>query len=75
MGKVENEIRKLIVERYGSVVKFASEIGLPAQTVYSALRNGIAGSSLVTAMPIVTALQIDPAELVQGNLVKVEPKE
>ena len=74
MGKVESEMRKLIVENYGSVVKFASEIGLPAQTVYSALRNGITGSSLMTAMPIVTALQIDPAELVKGKVVSTKPR-
>ena len=41
MRRIEDEIRELIIERYSSIPKFAKAIGLPEQTVYSVLRNGI----------------------------------
>ena len=68
MGHVEEGIKELISEQFGSVPKLAEAIDLPAQTIYSALRNGIAGASATTVMPIAAALRIDPFELTRGNL-------
>lgn len=71
MGYAEDGIRELITERYGSVPKLAEAIGIPAQTIYSALRNGLAGASATTMIPIAFALEVDPYELTRGNLVKL----
>lgn len=73
MGKIEEGIKELISERFGSIPKFASAIGIPAQTIYSALRNGIAGASATTFMPIADALDIDPVKLVKGELSVHDP--
>ena len=69
MGKVEEGIRELISERYDSVPKFAKAIGIPEQTVYSALRNGIMGVSATTLMPIVEGLDLDVQQLARGRVV------
>lgn len=68
---VEEHLKELIDYRYGSIPKFAKEIGLSPQTVYSALRNGISGASANTVMPIVAALGIDPVWLVKNQVVQV----
>ena len=72
MGTLEDGIRQLITDKYGSVPKFAEAVGLPAQTVYSALRNGITGASLKTGIPIVEALGVNPFWLVRGRLVTTD---
>ncbi|HAM15746.1 MAG TPA: hypothetical protein DCP91_07795 [Eggerthellaceae bacterium] len=74
MATIEECVKELIDERYGSVPRLAAAIDLPAQTIYSALRNGLKGSSMSTVMPIVEALDIDPGQLVRGNLVMLSGK-
>lgn len=70
MGSIEEGIRELIGNRYGSVPKFAKVIGIPEQTVYSALRNGILGASATTFLPIVDALDLDAMQLARGRIVE-----
>lgn len=69
MGAVEEEIKKLIRERYVSVPRFARSIGLPEQTIYSALRNGIMGALATTFMPIAEGLDLDMQQLAEGMIV------
>ena len=69
MGVVEEAIKELIGERYDSVPKFAKAIGLPEQTIYSVLRNGIMGASVNTFMPIVEGLDLDAQQLSKGKVV------
>ena len=38
---IEDKIKNLIVERYGSLVAFSEKIGLPNSTIDSILRRGI----------------------------------
>ena len=73
MGQVEDSIRTLIVNQYGSIPKFAAAVGLPTQTVYSALRNSLATASAATTVPIARALKLDPFRLVAGELVSENP--
>ena len=49
--------------------KLAQTIGLPQQTIYSALRNGLVGASVATVMPIAAALRIDPFQLTRNKVV------
>lgn len=69
MADIEGGIRELISSQYKSVPKFAEAIGLPSQTVYSALRNGLSGASMATAMPIAEELGLDPFQLARGRIV------
>lgn len=71
MGALEDNIRELIIDRYGSIPKLAQATGLPAQTIYSVLRNGFSGASLTTIIPIVEALEIDPIQLTRGKIASL----
>ena len=69
MDRLGEEIKALITERFGSVPKFAGTIHMPAQTIYSSLRNGFLGSSISTAVPIAEGLDIDLVQLMHGKIV------
>lgn len=70
MGKLEDEIRGLISDRGMKLAEFARKVGVPEHTLYSALRNGLASSTLPTVVPIAEELGIDPVEIYRGRLVK-----
>lgn len=59
MGNIESAIRGLIKEKYGSVPKFAKELGLPASSIYSSLDRGIANTRTELSDKIYRALNID----------------
>ena len=67
MGTLEDGIRELIKESNMSLAKFAREVGIPEHTLYSALNNGLSGSSMMTAMPIISALGLSPSEAANGR--------
>ena len=73
MGHMEDEVRELILDRNRSLAAFAREIGISEQTLYSVLNNGLAGATLATVVPIVTALGLDPIEISRGNIVETSP--
>ena len=71
MGKLENELKSIIELRYGGVPKFAEEVGLSKNTIYSVLRNGISGGSINTVLPILAALGIDSNWIIKNRLIEV----
>lgn len=56
----EKELRELIERRYGSVRQFSIEIGMPASTINSILKRGIANSNVENVLKICSALGIRP---------------
>lgn len=71
MGKLEDEIKGLIDFHYGSVPKFAKEVGISQNTIYSVLRNGINGGSINTVLPILAKLGIDPNWIIKNRVIEV----
>lgn len=71
MGKLEDEIKSLIDLHFGSVPKLAKEIGMSPHTIYTVLRNGIAGGSMSTVLPILAALGIDSNWIIKNRLIEV----
>ena len=59
MERIEDAIKRLIKEKYGSIPKFAKEIGLPASSIYSSLERGIANTRTELSDKIYRALNID----------------
>ena len=59
MESIEEAIKRLIKEKYGSVPKFAKTIGLPASSIYSSLERGIANTRTELSDKIYRALNID----------------
>lgn len=77
MGQLEDNIKSRIEFRYGSIPKFAKEIGMSPQTIYSVLRAGINGGSVNTVLPILAKLGINANWIVQNKLIDIdkEPNE
>lgn len=59
METIEDAIKRLIKERYGSIPKFAKEIDLPPSSIYSCLERGIANTRTELSDKIYRALNID----------------
>lgn len=66
---IENEIKNLIIERYGSLVAFSEKIGLPNSTIDSILRRGIGKANVENVMLICKELQISIYGL-RHNVIK-----
>lgn len=59
MGKLEDALRVVIREKFGSVNAFADKIGIPANSVYNALNRGMANTRTELTDTIYRALNID----------------
>lgn len=59
MESIEDAIKRLIKEKYGSIPKFAKAIGLPASSIYSSLERGIANTRTELSDKIYRSLNID----------------
>lgn len=70
MKRIEDEMKEMIDFHYGSIPKFSKKIGLPAQTVYTALKKGLSGASVATVMPIVAELGLDPVWIINNRLME-----
>ena len=66
---IEEKIKNLIIERYGSLVAFSEKIGLPNSTIDSILRRGIGKGKVDNVMLICNELQISIDGL-RHNVVK-----
>ena len=71
MGKLEEDIKSSIEFHYGSIPKFAKEIGMSPQTIYSVLKSGITGGSVKTVLPILSALGYDSNWIIKNRLIEV----
>lgn len=71
MGKLEDELKSRIEFHYGSIPKFAKEIGMSPQTIYSVLKSGITGGSMSTVLPILAKLGIDSNWIIRNRLIEV----
>lgn len=71
MGKLEDDIKERIEYYYGSIPKFAKEIDMSPQTIYTVLKSGIGGGSVNTVLPILTKLGIDSNWIIKNRLIEV----
>lgn len=69
MKKVEEELKRLILERYKSLREFSFIIDMPYSTLDSVLRRGVSNSSVSNAITICNELQVDTESLVNGKVV------
>lgn len=59
MSDIKDELRSLMIEKFGSVAAFSRAADLPATTVYNVLNRGITSASFETVNKIYDTLQID----------------
>ncbi len=75
MNNVENELRELILEKYGNMSDFCKKIGLPWSTLDSILKRGVGKANITNVLKITAELGIDVESLASGEIVyKGEPK-
>ena len=64
---MEEQIKKMIIEKYGSIRNFSDKIGLPNSTVVSILDRGIKNSNITNVMKMCKALNLSVDNLVDNN--------
>ena len=69
MDNVENELRELILSKYGNMSDFCKKIGLPWSTLDSILKRGICKANIVNVLKITSELGIDVESLAAGEIV------
>ena len=61
---IENKLKELIIEQFGSVNNFSSKVDIPNSTINSILKRGIANANIMNIIKICKKLSIDLEELV-----------
>lgn len=64
---MEEQIKKMIIEKFGSVRSFSEKIGLPNSTVVSILERGIGNSNITNVIKMCKALDISVDKLIDNN--------
>ena len=70
MGDIETKLKEMIIEKYGSLAKFASEIDMSWTTLDSILKRGILKANIINVLKITNKLGIDTEELGEGSIVR-----
>lgn len=73
MNELETNLKALIIEKYGSLKKFADAIDMPWSTLDSILKRGIANSNITNVLKISRELGLDAEKLADGAIVDSNP--
>lgn len=71
MGRLEDHLKDLIIDRYGSIPKFAEKMEMSPQTIYTLLKRGITSGTTSTVLPILATLGLDLNWVLRKRLVAV----
>lgn len=74
MDNIEEQIKEIIIKRYGNLSNFCKEFDFPWSTVKAMLTRGIKKSSISNAIKLCDALNLDLEELVKDKLVPKQIK-
>ena len=69
MKSVENELKELILDRYGNLSEFCKKIDLPWTTLDSILKRGVDKANIKNILKITAELNIDVESLANGQIV------
>ncbi len=69
MKNVENELKELILDRYGNLSEFCKKIDLPWTTLDSILKRGVDKANIKNIIKITSELDIDVESLANGRIV------
>lgn len=65
---IEETLKKLILDRYGSIREFTQKINIPYSTFDTILRRGIQNATVHNVILICNALHISADELADGRI-------
>lgn len=71
MGYIEDELRKLIIKRYGSLKSFSDITKIPYTTLASIFQRGISNAKVTNITKITDELDIDTNQLVSGKIAPI----
>lgn len=66
---IEDELKKIIIDKYGSVRQFAQKIDIPYTTLDTILKRGIDNSNVVNIIKICKELKISSDKLVDKHQI------
>ena len=66
---IENKVKELIIEKYGSVKIFADKIQVPYTTIDTILKRGLLNSNVLNVIKICNELGLDIDEIANGKVV------
>lgn len=72
MKNIENELKDLILKKYGSLSEFCKKIDLPWTTLDSILKRGVDKANIRNILKITSELGIDVERLASGEIVYKE---
>ena len=72
MKNIENELKDLILDKYGSLSEFCKKIDLPWTTLDSILKRGVDKANIRNILKITSELKIDVECLANGEIVYKE---
>ena len=66
---IENKIKVMILEKYGSIRRFANKIQVPYTTIDTIFKRGLLNANVLTVIKICNELDIDINELANNKVV------
>ena len=66
---IENKIKQIIIEKYGSVKRFSDKIGVPYTTIDTILKRGLKNSNVLNVLKMCNELNLDINELANNKIV------
>lgn len=66
---VEERLKELIIEKYGTMKDFTDHIGIPNSTFANILRRGVKNANVLTIIKVCQALGISTDDLAEGKIV------
>lgn len=66
---IEEKLKSLIIDRYGSVKRFADKIKVPYTTIDTILKRGVKNSNVLNVLKMCSELNIDVNELANDKVV------
>lgn len=70
--RIEDQLKDLIIHRYGTMINFSNEIGLANSTMATLMKNGLEKSSLTNIFKICNALGISVDALAIGRIIPID---
>lgn len=70
--EIEEKLKNLILDRYGTMVEFAKDIDMPNTTLASIINRGVHKASVTNIIKICKALDISTDELANDRIVPTD---
>lgn len=65
---IEEQLRQIILDEYGSILSFTTSIGVPNSTLTSVFKRGISNAGVSTMLKVFNALNLDIESIADGEL-------